>query len=418
MSFIGQLYVKHQCLLGEILLVLLDFPGTTGTVVTLLTLLIFIFKIQIICFLVFLSVKKILKAIWFFFMSKFSKFPPPLESPMSFNGFKRKFNRASSLFNEAKRFTSTARKMARVMRTATGTSRNREGPSSAITTQKDSMSIYRRRRAPRKVRRRARNRSKRHLKAQLNNINDNTNLFLDNSQAGASNLAEQQMKSITFGYIDTNNVNDDVGDWKVVFNNYLNAAADSASKSMYVTGLTYDITITNNTGTDVNNANALELDVYEFVARRDKLFTFTSGIQGMLEDSLGDETLLPGAATKMTSVTPGYTPFDSNQSMKFIIIKSKQRYYIPKGDSVSFVKNVRFSRPIKLISEDFENTSANAGDFKLKGGLTRGLILIAKGTSNSSGSLPIGSTTWVSNVQARYRFRVIDNEANKNAVGA
>ncbi len=326
----------------------------------------------------------------------------------------RSFARSAS--NAFKAAVSVAKLVKRIGRVRTQTSRrNNEGPSSAITTQKDSMSIYKRRRAPRKVRNRARKRYKNFIKKQLIAHRDNTNLF-DGTRVFLSSNAVQEVNSITFGYLSTRVINDDVGDWNSVFNNYLDASTPAASKDFFVTGLNYDITITNSTGTSDANALAIELDIYEFVFRKNKFYGNAEGVTGLLVNTLADETKMPGATLNMLTTDVGYTPFDSNQAMKYIVIQSKQRYYLPRGESVSFIKNIKFSRPIKLISEDFDSASPADGDWTAKGGLTRGLILVQKGTlSQDLSSQAIGATSLSVNVQCRYKFKVVDTNPNQNA---
>ena len=73
----------------------------------------------------------------------------------------------------------TAAKAAGKMYNSYNKTTKKEGPDVAITTQKDSMQLYKRRRAPRSVRRKARKRHMRHLFQELRQANDNTNLFKD-----------------------------------------------------------------------------------------------------------------------------------------------------------------------------------------------------------------------------------------------
>ncbi len=326
--------------------------------------------------------------------------------------------RRSRTFSNAFKMVSTVAKLARKIGGLRTQRRNNEGPSSAITTQKDSMSIYRRRRAPRKVRLRARNKYKRFIKKQLIAHRDNTNLFNLNL-IPASSISEQKLSSFTVGYINANLVGDAGGDWDEAFSNFLNATPSSASKAFYVTGLNYDVTISNVTGATVTvDALACELDVYEYVYRKTKLINGANGLESLLTNTLDNETKLPGATLQMKVVDPGYTPFDSNQALKYIIIKSKQRYYIPRGDSISFVKNIKFNRPIKLTSEDFASTATAVGDFTAKAGLTRGLIFVQKGTPTQDlTSGLVGATQLFISIQIRYRFKVVDLNPNQNAFG-
>lgn len=290
-----------------------------------------------------------------------------------------------------------------------------EGPSTAITTQRDSRTLYRRRRAPRKVRRRARKNYISFIKKQLKAQNDKTNMFYINaSYASAAGL--QSIHSITFGYLFNKTTADQVGNVYDFWQNYLNSLPETASQRLYITGMSYDITLSNVTPNEGTDAQAIELDVYEFVFRKDHESDQSGGVAGELGEALTNEQKLPGATTAMTTSLVGYVPFDSNQFMRYIVIRSKQRYYIPRGDSVSFTKNIRFRRPIMVTSEDVD---ANNGTYlnRAKSGLTRGLILIQKGTADYNGTVSVGASNLISNTQCRYKFKVINKDPNQNAVG-
>lgn len=292
---------------------------------------------------------------------------------------------------------------------------SKEGPSSAITTQKDSKTLYRRRRAPKRVRRKAARRAKNFISRLLKSKSDNTNLF-NNELSDTSNADEQHMSSMTFGYLGTKAaITDDIGDWHECFQNYLNADPILTSKAWYITGLSYDITISNNVGGATTDGTALELDIYEYVFRKDYNMDQAT-VADELKESLAKETKLPGATLAMDFLKPGSVPTDANQFMRYIIIKSKQRYYIPLGDSISFVKRIRFTRPIKITSEMLDAAGSVTTGFA-KGGLTRGLLLISKGTASVDKTKCIGASSWCANIQSRYRFKVIDTNANKNAFG-
>ncbi len=346
----------------------------------------------------------------------YSKYPPPLERPNMPKkyGYKKKSN-YNPLSQSLKNAAAYAAQRGLQYMLSSNSTRTREGPSSAITTQKDSMSLYKRRRAPRKVRNRARKRYKNFLSRQLRAKNDNTNLFQDDfTFASAANM--QQMNTITFGYLGASAASTDkVGEWQDAMQNQLNADPNLTSLDWYVTGLTYDITISNSTALDTPaNAVAVELDVYEYVFRKDYNVDQIS-IANELVESLGKETQMPGALNRMDFDDVGVVPTDANQFMRYIIIKSKQRYYIPIGDSVSFVKRINYKRPYKLTSDDFDELDDS--ETIAKSGLTRGLILIQKGTVAQNAVNSIGITELRINVQSRYKFKSIDRNPNANARG-
>ena len=106
---------------------------------------------------------------------------------------------ARSVKNEVESAAAVANAVVRGVKSVTQNSSAREGPASAITSQMDSKLLYKRRRAPRRVRARARRRAKAYLRRQLKAHSSNTNLFTryitDSSSAG-----EQHMVSVTSGY--------------------------------------------------------------------------------------------------------------------------------------------------------------------------------------------------------------------------
>lgn len=326
--------------------------------------------------------------------------------------------RYGSLNRMAKGKMALASSMLFGLKTLTNSFRKRrktEGPGSAITNQNDSMTIYRRKRAPKKVRKRAAKRYKRFVVNQLKGHKDNTNLFTTN--VGSTSAAGQQLiTSVTFGYIKTNAVTDECGNWYEAFQNYLNADPTLASKSFHITGMTYDVSLTNGTTTADANAHAMELDVYEFVFRKNHDTNGAAGVKSLIENELNNEVKMAGSTLAMGVTSLGMTPFDANQAMKYIVIKSKQRYNIGRGQSVSFIKNIKFSRPIKLISSDFSDPVNASGDWQAFAGVTRGLIFIQKGTASQDGLAQVGVSLLLGNVQSRYRFKIIDTNANQNAL--
>lgn len=315
---------------------------------------------------------------------------------------------------DLERVVSTAARVRNALHTITRTQTNNEGASGAITTQKDSMSLYRRRRAPKRVRRKAARRQKVFVYRQLKQSPKLDNLYTANFNLSSAANA-QQLNSFTFGYLRSALVNDDIGEWYEAWQNVIAADPRNSSSSLYCAGISYDITITNVSGNTSDDARASELDIYEFVFRKNLNQDSNDSVAAMYIQGMSDEALLPGAATKQVVTNLGWTPFDANQVCKYIVIKSKQRFYLPKDDSISFVKDIKFKRPIRIDSSDFGN-STHSPKFMAMRGLTRGLLIIHKGTPSLVAN--VGVTNHAVSVQARYRFKILLNkESNANAVG-
>lgn len=288
-----------------------------------------------------------------------------------------------------------------------------EGPSAATTSQYDSRVLYRRKRAPKRVRRKAARKYKSHLAMQLKAVQDNTNLFQYN--AAFSSVADKQLVfSITSGYASngfTSGVNSDkVGTLYEFFSNLTGVTiVNDTSLKWYLTGLSTDYTLVN------DSAGIAELDVYEYVYRRKFINDDSGNAADQLSEVLNEESKLPGAATKMATTDLGYVPTDSNEFMRFIVIKSKQRFYLGPGQATSLTKRVKYSKPKLVSSEDLNIANQGSTSIALPG-VTRGIICIARGlpSATNSGCDPV---TIRFNAQARYRCKYINQDPNANAIG-
>lgn len=339
----------------------------------------------------------------------------------------------SSIARNSIRAVASAAKIARRLytRTATESSRNAEGPSNAITDQHDSRTLYKRKRAPKYVRRKARRKFKSYLMQALNAAGNNTNLFSNSNSELATTAGSQNLFLIYSGLL-YGNIGEDasligcrneaVG---TIYNFYQNITGDTpetikdSSKRMYLTGMTTDYTISNLT------ENLAEVDVYEFVFR--KTYGISSQNQGRplsqeISASTDVEKKLDGAGSGMIPQNLGWTPFDSESMLKYIVIKSKQRFYMSGGKTISFVRRVNFKKPIKITGEDFdsyinENVSPAVvfpDQWKALRGATRGIIIVYRGVPGVSAaeSVQLG---W--NAQTRYKAKFIQPNENANAFG-
>lgn len=290
----------------------------------------------------------------------------------------------------------------------------REGPSSAITGQHDSKMLYKRRRAPRKVRRRARRRARVFLKNQLSNKSSNTNLF-EHYKIGYSDLDSQGIATITSGYTwsGAGTVNsDNIGSIYQVIQNIENADPTDIAKDWYLTGMSTDYTVAN------TSEVTMELDVYEFVYRKE--LTYESNVlttAQFINEKNDEESKLPGATNKLVVTNLGWVPTDANVAMRYILIKSKQRFYLGAGNAVSFTKRTRYRKPVKYNGSDFEmsQNAANGDIFIARPGVTRGIIMVGRGLPNTSGAAT--ATTFAWNAQTRYTVKQVDREDDKHATG-
>ena len=288
-----------------------------------------------------------------------------------------------------------------------------EGTRAALTNQNDTISLYKRRRAPRRVRRRARRRYRNFLSKQLRMLPDNTQqfnqVFTNTSTLNAQHFSTFTLFPMQVGLgVSTNNFTCHVQE---AFDNVLNAASANASSHIYITGMNYDFTLAN-----VSDKTA-ELDIYEFVIRKDKTFQPTAAfaLTSAYVDANDDEDVLPGASTKIALSDPGATPFDVNQMSKYVLLKSKQRIYLSAGQATSFVRDIKMRRPVKITSEELHDTSLGSNEFTVKAGISRGIIMVHKGVPDATDNFP--SVEIKGNVQAKLRFKVQEPNQNQNALG-
>ncbi len=335
---------------------------------------------------------------------------------MSRSDLKHSFRQGKRFINDVNNAVATASKFMRAARgvgTTTGTPK--EGASGAITGQHDSRMLYKRRRAPKRIRSKFRRKAQRFLKNQLNNKSSSTNLF-SRSQNFGNEEDEQEVFTIVSGYtwcgIGTTS-NDRVGNVYEVCQNIEAADPAGIAKDWYLTGMSTDYTLRNTSASE-----SMELDVYEFVYRKDLEYqnaniTTTS----MIIEANDEEVLLPGATTKIVATELGWVPTDANKAMRSILIKSKQRFYISAGNAISFTKRTRFFRPVKYVSTDFKIRGAdNQVDmFTSKAGVTRGIICVMKGLPTNS--LASAQVTLAYNAQTRYTIKQVDRESDKHAHG-
>ncbi len=311
-------------------------------------------------------------------------------------------------------FKRAAKAMRRAAGSSTMTNRSDEGPSSAITSQHDSKLLYRRRRAPRKVRRKFRRRAKRFLKNQLKAQSSSTNLFQKYTiEASLTNL--QRLFSIVSGYTwcgQGASSNDQVGNIYEVLQNIEAADPAGIAKDWYLTGMSTDYTITN------YGDNTVELDVYEFVYRKDIEYeNAVCSTDQFIREANDEEGLLPGAGSKIATTSLGFVPTDANKAMRSILIKSKQRFYIGAGNVISFTKRTKFFRPVKYVSTDFKERGNASFDNILtaKAGVTRGLLCILKGVPTATQSADPSTVAY--NAQTRYTVKQVDRINDRHASG-
>lgn len=329
----------------------------------------------------------------------------------------RQYNSGSLLTNLVKHslpvLTARVIKKLKPNATQTASAVRGEGPAYAVTNQFDSKMLYKRKRAPKRVRRKARRRHRAYIARALKERSNFTNLYQKNGTLAVTVAGTQGVGSLVSGYTYNNAVGSDaIGTVFEVAQNQYNLGPNFTTKRLYLYGMSTDYTLVNSSA-----SNTAEVDVYEFVARRDHQERLsTPSVANWFGDATAEEDKAPGALTKMSYGNLGWVPTDANTIMRYIIILNKQRYVLSAGQSCSFVRRVNFKRPVMYGIEDWEiaGSSDHNNFISLKRGVTRGIIIIYKG-------LPVGSAadavqiSW--NAQTRYKVKVLDTEPNTNALG-
>lgn len=305
------------------------------------------------------------------------------------------------------------------VRTRTRT-RTRGVQRSGVTTQRDVRNQYRRRRAPARVRWRARRYMRRLTAGVMKLVGTRTRVFNSSGNIGSA-LGQQLFTSfILYGaYGDLTSSPrgyDDIN--QLMADDYLigettgdaqgrNSGGDQ--KVYFDTGV-FDITITNISNVfsgETEYSAAIELDVYEVVTNgRFDVDTVPPGTRGISLDQYfvaraGDQaTSGPGAVT-IDPTDRGVTPFDQGVQLRAsgTKIMRKTKYFIPYGDCITY--QIRDSKNHVLNTQKFRLDQPICTNF------AKGIIVIAKVIPNN---LPIEVTPSIAyGLTRKYKYKVMQS---------
>ncbi len=299
-----------------------------------------------------------------------------------------------------------------------GKSTNQDNAQGAITQQNDSKNLYKRRRAPRRVRAKAKRRAGSFLKKQLMVLNQKSNLYTA-TQATSNTINSQAVQTIVSGAFsgDIAATGDQVGNLvSLIQNERSNVNVNHIAIKAYLISMSIDYTF-------VNSSNfIMELDVYTWVARRD--FNLHSGVARTLGEyfdfTLASQTIIGTAGTALLSTTVGVTPYDNSMFCRNIIIMSKQRYYISAGQAISYVVNKKWFKPKRIpmwLSGGIASTATEDTNSIYAAGITRGVFCVHRGVpsaTNNCGDI----TTLLSCAQVNYKFKVMNDEVPQAELGS
>jgi len=302
-----------------------------------------------------------------------------------------------------------------------GRNRGRVTSGQGITVQHDRATTYRRKRAPQKVRRRAR-RSMRSFKSKILKMKGHRTFFTNSSLSVTSPASGQSVKSwVLFGgkldgavdgtlrgYDDMNDmrrkdylIGDSTGDAQ-------NRWAPGDTKWYLKTGV-MDITIQN---TDDNQV-PIEMDIYEFTvgvlpsvettAGGQFCYDVESAIQFFHQDTYAPGTTGAGMAL-YTTATRGVTPFEFGGAMAKMRMKilKKTKYFIPFGDTITYL--IRDTKIRTMNHSVFRNNSVTTRS-------TRGILIIAKPTIASA----VSTCKYTLGCSRKYKYVVDESNTDRAA---
>lgn len=245
--------------------------------------------------------------------------------------------------------------------------------SHAVTYQHDSSVTYRRRRAPRRVRRAVARSFNRFIRNDAKSLGLISRSFphtfasgvitpsgLDNSQV----LYSDGLYGAVPGSVSWGNL------WQIAYNEL---KLSSAGKFFFRSAVQ---------NTQLRNASTTDVlcaDVYEIVARKDGFNDPELDLANAFK-----ATTAPTGTTKTTPTTLGATPFDAGGFGSSWLIKRKTTYRISPGNSIYL--QLRSSRKMLFDTDRFEyDVTADVVRTRMFKGLTQGYLMILRAADPVSG---------------------------------
>lgn len=303
-----------------------------------------------------------------------------------------------------------------------------------ITTQHDSRRQYRRKRAPRRIRRRAAKRYRRFVSNSMKLVG--TRQYLKNTAGSIDNgtLGQQTWDSIVlYGYGPNggaagisrgyNDVNDIVAN-DTLLNNTLNdpslRLSGGSSRLFFDTGI-LDITFQNNSTVTIGGVSVqagVEMDIYEFSASKniDRVdahdgssnYTYHQFITNL---AATDNVTQGAGLTQISPYDRGATPFEFGTQMfqAGIKIQKKTKYFLPYGNTCTF--QLRDAKNHELRIRDIIN-NPQPGTYFCKGVFVIAKVLPSQAASASSQFLSIsfGATR-------KYKYKVFSSSTDRSGKG-
>mgnify|MGYP000452574709 CR=1 FL=1 len=291
--------------------------------------------------------------------------------------------------------------VAKALKTLTTTAKKQGGNGEAVTNQKDGRVEYRRRRAPKKVRRKFRKIQQRATWAKLKAAPARTYVKNDrwstSSNANEQNMTASSMLTL-YGRAAALNAQGhrDLSD--------LNGADLTGSSSTYLFD-TCSLDLTISAASD--NASITELEIYSYIAR--KPYDDSTDPLNLLEQADGKNSAIQ--TTKLTVKNPGVSLFDIAQIGRYFLITKKERNYLGPGNSMFITE--RYNKNKVWKNSNLINIAENE-QWAIPG-LTRGFIIVFRGVpqfNSTTVDLPVTRLNF--SAQRSYRYHIV-NEGRTDA---
>lgn len=285
-----------------------------------------------------------------------------------------------------------------------------------VTNQFDRANVYRKKRMPRKKRKRWTKFVKKVKSAENTTLGTRTRIFnsqIQLSQTSSSGEPKQQLFDdvalYSCGYSDTN-PGDDL---HTIMNGDTDVAA--SGKIQMISGV-MDMTLVNTSVDSTGNAMAIELDVYVCTVKKRLTFVDHTGtsVQSSLSGALNDANKTAGqlvaTSTKINTADRGATPFDFTTGLSSFGVKiwSKKKYFLPSGNQMTY--QMRDPRNHQLSKDDVLNING-----KNKPGVTKFLILVAKGLPGAAVDGPSYNVRVNIGITRKYAYKLNEDDEDKTA---
>lgn len=242
----------------------------------------------------------------------------------------------------------------------------------ALTHHRDHNISYRRRRAPRAVKRRLR-RMTRNYRYQV--LKHKPLQFIHRTNSSGNSSAVDSQTTLEFSIYGCNGtaaIHDDV-EW--ISQKYYNSVA--LNNKVLMQSCTAEISITNSATPDTEYGGTIIVNAYEWVLKRDvKMAEYTS-ILGLINDGFTKQPNMAGAATGLAMTTYGLSPFSCKLFCQFFTITRIRQFALNPGETTQMAIKDPKNHYVDLTKHQ---------ELTFKKGLSRGVFFTHRGVGVGTSS--------------------------------